>query len=79
MSAEYKYPAPDNSWRGRTRDRIARGIATWALEKIATPWYRAMIGGSIRLGLQAAQDEAREERSISFEELMGEPPEEVRS
>ena len=49
----------DESFIGRTRDRIAWGLANFALKRIATPWYRAMIGGSIILGLDAATKEQK--------------------
>lgn len=46
----------DDTFRGRVRDRIAYNIVTFALNHIATPWYRAMIAGSIHLGLLKAQE-----------------------
>ena len=78
MSAQktYKYPKPDTSRRGRFRDGLAWRIATFALNWIATPWYRAMVGGAINLGLNAARDEAYAERAISFEELIAPTTEE---
>lgn len=47
-------PIQDDSAWGRFRDRLAWRIANFALNEIATPWYRAMIGGSILLGLEEA-------------------------
>lgn len=67
---EYKYPEPDGSAFGRFRDRLAYSIATFALKRIATPWYAAMIGGSVRLGLEAARREAREERAVPSDQLI---------
>lgn len=51
------YPTHDNSFIGKTRDNIAWALMTFALNRIATPWYRAMIGGSIYLGLDTASKE----------------------
>lgn len=51
-------PMYDASWLGRTRDRIAWAIATFALVRVATPWYSKMLKGSIRLGLLTARTEA---------------------
>ena len=45
-----KMPLPDKSFIGRTRDRLAWAITTFALTYIATPWYSAMISGLIRYG-----------------------------
>lgn len=61
----YKYPEPSTSHWGSIRDAVAWHIAGFALRRIATPWYRAMISGSIRLGLDAARQEAYDARSIS--------------
>ena len=47
-------PTYDGSPLGRARNVIASSIANFALNHIATPWYRAMIGGSIKLALEAA-------------------------
>lgn len=49
-----EYPVRDDSWWGRTRDKIAYHIALFAFDVVATKWYSAMIEGSIRLGLDAA-------------------------
>lgn len=49
-----KYPERDLSWWGRTRDNLAWWIAQTALNHIATPWYRGMIGGAIKIGLVEA-------------------------
>ena len=70
MKNEYQYPKPDTSAWGKFRDNTAYGIATFALKHIATPWYKAMIAGSIRLGLQAATEEAYAERTIPTSELI---------
>jgi len=46
-------------WKSRTtwRDRLAWRLANLSL-RIATPWYRNMIGGAIQYGLiAAARDE----------------------
>lgn len=54
----------DNSPWGKFRDRLAWRIANLALNHIATPWYRAMIDGTIRIGLaDARQKEARRIRN----------------
>jgi len=50
-------PEPDDSRMGRARDRLAWWIANFAMNHIATPWYRGMITGSIRLGLQKAAED----------------------
>lgn len=47
----------DNSFVGKTRDKVAWAIAQFALNRIATPWYRGMIDGSIRLGLAKAVED----------------------
>lgn len=44
----------DETRWGRFRNWLAYKIASFALGCIATPWYAAMIGGSVRLGLDAA-------------------------
>ena len=36
------------------RDRIACRLCNFILRHLASPWYRAMIGGSISYGLNAA-------------------------
>jgi hypothetical protein len=46
----------------RARDWLAWRLANAAL-RIATPWYRDMIGGSIRYGMKAAAKDADEERA----------------
>lgn len=60
------YPEKDDSWWGKTRDHIAWAIATFAFDHIATPWYSAMIEGSVRLGIDAARREERESRSVKL-------------
>lgn len=50
-------PTPDLSRWGKIRDRIGWGLATLGLY-IATPYYRAMIKGSIHVGLRTAADKA---------------------
>jgi hypothetical protein len=42
----------------RFRNWLAHRIANFALKRIATPWYRDMIGGSIRYGLNAAAEDS---------------------
>jgi hypothetical protein len=44
----------------KARDRLAWALANAAL-KIGTPWYRAMIGGSIRYGLEASVRDGKKE------------------
>lgn len=44
------------------RDRIACAVANFALNYIASAWYRKMIGGSIRYGLAGAARDAAEDR-----------------
>lgn len=51
------YPRPDRTPLGRLRDKVAHRVANFALRHIATPWYRAMIDGSIRVGLTMAAGE----------------------
>lgn len=53
-------PTRDDTPFGKARDRAAWAVASFALKHIATPWYAAMIEGSIRLGLRAAEQEARD-------------------
>lgn len=54
LKPESVLPRRGNTWR----DRLAHRLANAAL-KIASPYYRNFIGGSIRYGLQAAAiDEA---------------------
>lgn len=50
-------PKRDNSFIGRTRDHVAWMLAQFAFKYVATPWYRGMIDGSIRLGLKTAAEE----------------------
>lgn len=40
------------SWR----DQVVCAICNWLLNHVASPDYRAMIGGSIRLGLKTAAE-----------------------
>ena len=49
-------PTYDGTLIGRTRDRLAWALATFALKYVATPWYAAMLEGSIKLGLKAARE-----------------------
>lgn len=49
----------------RFRDNLARIIASFALDYIATPWYRDMIAGAILVGLEAAAKEANNDNDIS--------------
>lgn len=51
------HPKMDNSLLGRTRDRIGWAIASAGLY-IATPWYRQMISGAIKIGLRTAAEVA---------------------
>lgn len=48
-----KYERDTTVW-GKLRDATAWRVANFALNRIATPWYRAMISGSIIYGLDAA-------------------------
>lgn len=57
--SEKKYPERDKSWWGHKRDDIAFHIAVFTFKHLATKWYAAMIEGSIRLGLDAARQEAK--------------------
>lgn len=66
-----RWPRKDTSWRGRFRDRLAYRVATFAFEKIATPWYRKMVGGSIRYGLESAVRDERESRAIPTSVFLG--------
>lgn len=43
----------------RFRDWVAWALCTFALKYIATNWYRVMIEGSIRRGLDAAVRESQ--------------------
>jgi hypothetical protein len=43
------------------RDRLACWLCNVILNHLATPWYRKMVGGSIRYGLLSAANDAREE------------------
>jgi hypothetical protein len=43
-----------------TRDRFACWICNFALERIASPWYRNMVSGSIRYGLRSAVEDEME-------------------
>ena len=47
----------DNSAWGKTRDRVAWAVANFALNHIATPWYRTMILGLINYGMIASHEE----------------------
>lgn len=57
----HPHPTRDTSRFGNFRDNLARKIANFALNYIATPWYRAMIGGTIRYGLEAARKDSTNE------------------
>lgn len=37
------------------RDDVAGALANFILRHIATPWYRGMIGGLIRAGIEATE------------------------
>ncbi len=54
--SKFPWPEPDKSHWGWLRDWLAWKLATAAFQ-IATPWYRQMINGSIRLGLKAARED----------------------
>lgn len=56
----------DTSRLGKFRDDLAWRIANFALNRIATPWYSAMIQGAIKYGLDAAATDTRKQ----FEERM---------
>lgn len=43
----------------RLRDDIACAIANFALNYIATPRYRDLIDGAIRLGIETAREETK--------------------
>lgn len=49
MNIEY-----DTSRWGKFRDNVAWFVTNFVLNRIATPWYRAMITGAINLGLDEA-------------------------
>jgi len=66
---EYKYPKPDKSSWGQFRDSLAYHLATFAFKRIATPWYAAMIEGSIRFGLESARREAYQERAFKLSDI----------
>jgi hypothetical protein len=54
-----------NRGKVQLRDKVAHRLANAAL-RIASPWYRSMIRGSIKLGLTAAaipEPQADEERN----------------
>lgn len=51
-------PTRDDTRWGKFRDGLAVRIANFALNYIATPWYRGMISGSIILGLDTAAKES---------------------
>lgn len=66
---EKQWPERDGSRWGRFRDNLARSIAVFALEKIATPWYAKMIAGSIKFGLTAASDEEASQRVMKLADM----------
>ena len=43
----------------RLRDVVAHAIANFSLKYIATPRYRDLIDGAIRLGIQTAKEETK--------------------
>lgn len=43
----------------RLRDSTAHAIANFALKYIATPRYRDLIDGAIRLGIKTAEEETK--------------------
>lgn len=47
----------------RLRDGLAQRIANFALRHIATRWYRQMIEGSIRYGMEAAARDAQAQKA----------------
>ena len=53
-------PTRDNSWFGRTRDRVAWAIASFALKYIATTWYEKMIEGLINYGMAASKRDSEQ-------------------
>lgn len=42
------------------RDRLAQRCVNWILNHIATPWYRDMVAGQTRYGMNAAARDAKE-------------------
>jgi hypothetical protein len=53
---------PRQAWR----DRLAHAICQFALQRIATRWYAAMIEGAIRYGLDAAARDAAEGNPVEW-------------
>lgn len=54
-------PQPPTTWFGKTRDRIAQRLANAAM-RLATPYYRGMVGGAIEYGLRANARDVRDGR-----------------
>ena len=50
-------PKHEETHWGAFRNALAHGIANFALTYIATPWYRDMIGGLVRLGMATVEKE----------------------
>lgn len=44
---------------GKFRDALAWRIANFAMNRLATPWYRAMITGAINLGIDEAVERSK--------------------
>ena len=52
------HPKPPTSVLGRGRDVVVWWVANMVL-RCGSPWFQAMIGGSIQYGLRAAAEDAR--------------------
>lgn len=57
---------PDTSRTGAFRDTVVQKLSNWLLNHVATGWYRAMISGSIQLGLEAAKSD-NEQKAIAWD------------
>jgi hypothetical protein len=58
-----------DTWLARIRDKVAYRVANGALNTIATPWYRDMLDGAMRLGLQSAERTDEWKRTVLLELL----------
>lgn len=58
-----------DTWLDRTRDKVAYRLANGVLNTIATPWYRNMLDGAMRLGLESAERTEEWKRTVLLDLL----------
>lgn len=51
------------------RDRFVCAVCNWLLLHVASEWYRKMVGGALRLGLQTAAKPVSVESLLTDEDI----------